>query len=172
MKAIIFTGGPSSGKTSVLEELKKRGHKVSPELARSVIEARLEKKACDRETLLRQLLIFKKQIAEEHKHEKLLGNNELVFFDRSLIDSVVYSHILLGFNIEDFFGLIEPEKYHKVFFFERLEFKKDGIRIESEEEAQLIHDALYNSYKKLGCEVIMVPVIPIEKRADFILERI
>ena len=35
----IFTGGPGSGKTSVLNELNKRGYFIVPEVAREIIKA-------------------------------------------------------------------------------------------------------------------------------------
>jgi len=38
----IFTGGPSTGKTSVLNELKKRGHSVIAEAATDTIQAGLD----------------------------------------------------------------------------------------------------------------------------------
>ena len=40
-KKIIITGGPSTGKTSIIEELKKEGHQCMDEVSREVIlEAR------------------------------------------------------------------------------------------------------------------------------------
>ena len=65
-------------------------------------------------------------------------------------------------------------EYTKVFFLEQLPFyKKDTHRKEDKETATKIHNLIYETYKKLGYEIINVPITDSpEKRIEFIIKKI
>ncbi len=62
--------------------------------------------------------------------------------------------------------------YKKVFFFERLEFEKDRVRSEDDHIADRLDHFLKESYKMLGYKIIIVPVLTVEDRVDFILKHL
>ena len=55
---------------------------------------------------------------------------------------------------------------------EQVPFENDYGRIEGEKIANDLSELLYESYSDLGYDVIKVPVMPIDKRTEFILRKI
>ena len=169
-----ITGAPSSGKTSVIEELAHRGYAIQNEVARELIEEALRRGktlAQVRDTEHAQELqrrILKLKVARE----KGLDVNTLVFTDRGTPDSITYFRLAKV----DVAAAVEASKifrYRAVFLFERLPaFVHDDVRTESEQQARQIEGMLEADYKALGYDVIRVPVLTIAGRADFILSHL
>ncbi|TAL27960.1 MAG: hypothetical protein EPN97_15765 [Alphaproteobacteria bacterium] len=170
----VITGAPSSGKTSVIEELAHRGYAIQNEVARELIEECLRRglslseirDGAHVQDLQRRILKLK--IARE----KGLDRGTLVFTDRGTPDSIAYFRLAKLDTAE----AIEASKifrYRAVFLFDRLpQFSKDGVRTESEQQAKEIERMLIDDYTALGYKVIRVPVIPILARTDFILRKL
>lgn len=171
-KKIVLTGGPSSGKSTLINSLEESGHTVLHETARKVLEERAESPQSQEEWTIRQRLMYELQLDQEASCPK----TEYAFLDRGAPDTIAYSKHYLGFIP------YEPAKqeYHKIFELERLPFKSDGLRIESgDEEAQMIHDKILQTYKEMGYQTIFVPAYQektisasISKRLEFILSSI
>ena len=156
---IVISGGPSTGKTSVIEELKKE-FKIFEEIARNV----LSKKEFSEEV---QKEIFEKQLKQCNESDRF---EEIMFFDRGLGDSLGYMK-LNGFEIpENFLELSKPENtgYDLIFLLDFVSYKNDEIRLEGEEKAKEIHKMIYNVYEDLGYKIIQVPLMSIEERVRFI----
>jgi predicted ATPase len=170
----VITGAPSSGKTSVVEELAHRGYAIQNEVARELIEACLRQGktlAEIRDQAHAQQLqqrILKLKLARE----KGLDRGALVFADRGTPDSITYFRIA-GLDTKAAVEASHMFRYRAVFLFDRLpSFSKDGVRTESEQQAIEIDRMLYEDYKALGYAVTRVPVIPVAARADFILQKL
>ena len=89
----ILTGAPCSGKTTVLNELEKRGFKCIPEVARVYIEQELSK-GLTIDEMRADEAAFQKKIIEIKKQIELdLVPEEIVFFDRAMPDSISYLRI-------------------------------------------------------------------------------
>jgi predicted ATPase len=180
-RKFVITGGPHSGKTSVLEELKKRGMKVVPEGPRMIIEKELNKERIlpgyqpilpgARQEEFNQL-VLEKQLELEKQVKS--GN---VFLDRSLVDPIAYAE---HFGVDPHPELhrhIEDAGYGTVFFLQQVPgYQQDEQRMESKEEGQRIHQKIFEVYTRLGFDVKLVDVFEIgdqgiEKRADFIIEQ-
>ncbi|VVB82013.1 Dephospho-CoA kinase [uncultured archaeon] len=167
MKKIVLTGGPCSGKSTVLEELAKKGYSVLRETAKEIVAKRKDIPISKQESEIRQDMIFNEQLKKEEEAEKGIG---VLFLDRSLIDGLGYSVLYEGENsLEKYFPKILGRKYHKIFLFERLPFSSQGFRPETNEEAKKIHDAMDSIYKRFGYEPISVPKMSVEERVNFIL---
>ena len=170
LRKVVLTGGPSSGKSTLIKELERRGHKILHEVARSVLEERRDIATTKDEWLVRQDLIYKRQLAEE---EKASG---LVFLDRGTIDIVAYSKHILGYVPLE----VEKNNYFAVFPLERLPFVKDGLRAENgDEEAQRIHEKILETYSEFGYTLTFIPAFnektieeSVSKRADYLLSRL
>jgi len=54
---------------------------------------------------------------------------------------------------------------------DRLPYKKDYARVEDDEQAGRIHDLIGGMYRSIGYNPIRVPVMPIDERAEFVIEQ-
>jgi predicted ATPase len=77
-------------------------------------------------------------------------------------------------DVEDILELATEFKYEYVFVFERLPYSDEGVRINNEDDALARHlgEQLEIEYRNLGYEVIRVPVMPVDDRVQFILDRV
>jgi predicted ATPase len=170
IKKIVLTGGPSSGKSTLVKELERRGYQILHEIARNVLEERKYLSPTKEEWVIRQNLIYQRQLDAE---ELVSG---LVFLDRGTIDTVAYSKYYLGYVP---FELVK-NNYSAVFNLERLPFVNDGLRAEKgEEEAKEIHNKILETYTEFGHKLICIPTFPSEtleesvsKRADHLLSKL
>ncbi|MFT5601312.1 MAG: putative ATPase [Parvicella sp.] len=166
----IITGAPSTGKTSILEGLEKRGYACHKEIARQVIRENLD-------TGLEvfpwnQMKLFSDMVLNRMiQLTNSFQPNELCFLDRGMVDLIGYM---------DFANQPIPENYileakrlgyaKKVFFLPIWAdiYTNDEERKESLDEAKAIGSALYNAYERLGFELIEVPKGSVVERIDFI----
>lgn len=169
----VITGAPSSGKTSVIDELSKRGYPIQTEVARELIEECLRhgmtlaeiRGAEYVQELQRKILRFKLA------REAALDEKKLVFADRGTPDSIVYFK-LAGIDAKQAIEASHLYHYRAVFMLDRLPLVKDGVRSESDAQAEKIGDQIESAYRALGYELIPVPVLPVPERVDFILQKL
>ena len=173
MSRIVLTGGPGSGKTSVIENLSDMGYNIVPEPARTLIEHyRIHSPELLPSISKENRVAFAKAI--EDISIKNYQDNSVGFFDRSIIDEIGYR---LRYNVEISTDLRKASKefrYNTVFIFPFWAeiFKNDDVRHESAEEAKIIYEYLYSAYIKYGYSPIIVPKMNIKDRSNFILENI
>lgn len=169
----VITGGPCSGKTSVLEILEQRGYKTQPEAARIFFDRELAKGKTieqirkDEGKVQQKLLKLKKQI------ESKLPKDELIFLDRAIPDSVAYYEISgLSPQDEELIKLVKASNYKKIFLFELVKYKQDNVRTDSQ-HAKKIEKLLEKYYRLHDFEIIRVPDMgQPEKRVEFILKNL
>ena len=167
----VITGAPCSGKTSVIRELQNRGHHVIEEVARLFINEQLDK-GRTLEEIKTDVLLFEKAILYRKLDiEKTLPTNERIFFDRAVPDSIAY------FLIEDLDPLESFEKsrthrYRSIFLFDRLALENDRVRSENDKKAEKIDFLLEDAYRRLGYEILRIPVMPVQNRTDSILNHL
>ncbi len=167
----VITGAPSSGKTSVIIGLEKRGYRVVHEVARAYIDEELQKGKRIAQ-IKADVLSFERHILyKKIEIEKTLQENELIFLDRAVPDSIGY-YILEGLNPDDPIAKSKHIRYKKIFLFERLGFEKDRVRSENERVASELDRLLAESYEMLGYRIVHVPILPVRDRIEFILTRI
>jgi predicted ATPase len=165
----VITAGPSSGKSSIIRELSARGYRTVPESASLFINQKISEGESPEEA--RSNYEFQQRLCNiDRQMEDRLGN-EVVFLDRSLADNIAYMKHH-GKDIPS--SLIEEcrDRYDNIFLLERLNFKDNKIRNEDEEEAQEIHRLIRETYLELDYSVNEIPVVPIDERADMVLDRL
>ncbi len=173
-KKIVITGGPGTGKSTVIAELEKRGYAVQPEVSREIIR---EAKAQGIDQLfLEDPLLFSKKLIEGRVKQFIEAENvdaEVVFFDRGIPDVNAYLRYSKTPIPEDFQKTAEKYQYDQPVFvmppWEEI-YTTDYERYESFNQAQLIHNRLVNMYMDLGYFLIFVPFGTPEKRTDFVLD--
>ena len=172
---IIITGGPGTGKTSVIKGLEENGEECLHEISRQItLEA--QKKGISqlflKEPLLFSEMLLQGRIVQHQQAEEM--NVEQVFIDRGVPDVVAYMN---------YFGNEYPEafnsackKYVYDFVFILLPWKKiytsDNERYESFEQAVTIHGHLAETYKRSGYDPVEVPQGSVQDRTTFILDRL
>jgi predicted ATPase len=166
----VITGAPCSGKTSVVSRLATMGFRVVPEAARAYIEEMISSGKSLEQTKA-DIQLFEWSILQRKiKIESNLPSNETIFLDRAIPDSIAY-YKAAGLSASEPLEKSRFIRYRAVFHFERLRFHKDQVRNEDANMAETLDEMLRQSYKMLGYEAIEVPVMQVEKRADFILRR-
>jgi predicted ATPase len=168
----VITGGPCTGKTTVVEILASNGFKTTVEHARHYIDTqKIKGKSIDeikRNKKEFQLAVLKMQIKEETH----LNTQDLVFLDRALPDALAY-YKFLDLKIDDqVLEMCNKFCYKKIFILDRLPLVNDYARREDEEEQKIIHELIIDVYNSYPCPIVHVPVLPKEERVNFILNRI
>jgi predicted ATPase len=169
---VVIAGGSGSGKTETIVELFRRGYVVIGEASRLLLKSGKYPDFPHGGSDIR--LKFQSDLAKmQNKREKIFETfDEIVFFDRGLVDVHAFSHflgVLEKIPSEEF----NHTRYDKVFILEQLEtYEKDGIRWETKEERDAIHKLTVEAYKIFNYEPIIVPSMSVKGRVDFILSSI
>ena len=167
----VITGGPCTGKTTTLEALRKKGFRVLEEASRLLIEEQ-NKNGGDL-VPWKKLYDFNAAVTELQIKMESEATTGAYFLDRGVIDNLAYC---------EWGGIDPPEnlkaaatkiKYEKVFLLLPLKiFENDTVRKENKNDAVKLTKLIKKVYQKLGHEVIEVPPFSVEKRVEFILEKL
>jgi predicted ATPase len=167
----VITGAPSSGKTTLVNELEKLGYWVIHETARALIEEEMEKDRTHQEIRSDKShfenLVLDRKIAIEAQ----LPKDKVIFLDRAIPDSVAYFE-MAGLDSRIVFAKSPRNRYKKVFLLDPLPYMRDRARIEDQEEAERLDRALETAYRMFDYEVTRIRVMPVQERLRTILEGI
>jgi predicted ATPase len=167
----VLTGGPKTGKTTVIKILKKMGYQIVHEAATTLINEALEN---DEPPPWQDMQNFQKNIFKlQLKREQMIDEYPSAIFDRSIIDSIGYTRF---YNIacdKQAIEYIKKEPYAGVFLLDFFApFSPDKTRVEDFDLANTLHLMLQKTYEDFGYTPIMVPALSAEQRAVFICENI
>jgi predicted ATPase len=168
---VVITGAPSSGKTSVIDVLAARGYATQPEAARMWIEQEL---ATGRsiDDINKDILAKQNGIIETGlRLHAALDRNRLTFMDRGIVDSLSYLR-MSGINTATAHEKALIYHYKAVFIFDRLPVVQDNVRTEDDKTAATLDRLIEEDYRALGYAPIRVPVMGVEARAEYILQRL
>lgn len=168
----IITGGPSSGKTTLINELESMGYPVRHEVARAYILHLMKCNHVSAEEVRQQVHPLQRHILTlKLMRERHTPKNDRVFFDRGTPDSLAYFryHKL---NTQDAVRACRYVRYKHVFFCSPLPFEKDGIRTENEEVAKILGQYIFDAYVDMGYQPILLPPVSISDRLSIILNKL
>ncbi|MGB7785677.1 MAG: ATP-binding protein [Salinimicrobium sp.] len=174
-RKIVITGGPGTGKTSVIEALEQNGYFCFHEVSREVIRE-AQQKGID-QLFLKEPLLFSELLLEgrikQHREASIMSH-DLVFLDRGVPDVVAYMNYFGNEYPPVFNEVCKDYLYEKVFILPPWEdiYTEDNERYESYDQAVAIHDELARSYAFHGYEPIEVPCGTIAERTSFILNHL
>jgi predicted ATPase len=151
----VITGPPSAGKTTIIEALAARGHRVVPETARAHI-ADLGHTPAEIAADPALQARIQHGIAERQRQvEQALDPREPLFLDRALPDSIAYFEQLALGTDHLFAGA--RWRYRRVFFLEGLALEADGLRFEDAGLARAIGASILDAYTQLGYTPVRIP---------------
>ncbi len=169
----VVTGGPNSGKTTTLNELKKRGFTIVPEAARTFIDREMRKGKTLKEIREDEFRFQQKLLKFKVKREKSLPKNQVFFFDRGMHDSGAYVIHLGKYKNKDIQVALKNATYKKVFILELLPgYKKDYARTENAALRKKLHRFIEEVYREFKLTILNVPVMTVQKRVNFILKNL
>jgi len=170
----VVTGGPGFGKTTLVQELEQSGFSVGKELSRDFIIEQMKTggKFLPWENRLGYSEIMLQKRIEQYEK---ISENEINFLDRGIPDLIAYM-IKDGIEVPEFYyDVAKKYKYNKTIFltppWEEI-YINDNERKESFEEAEVIHEAIKNTYQSLGYICIDVPKKSVRERVEFISEEV
>ncbi len=166
---IVVTGGPGTGKTTLLLALRDRGHTIVEETARGVIRARRAEGLPPRpsprefaETILRR---------DVEQYERHSGDT-LVFFDRGILDALGMLVEAAPERLAECESIASRYPYHGTVFvpppWEDI-FTTDAERDQMFADAVRVHEGLVAWYDRFGYRVCEVPRLPVDERCEFVL---
>lgn len=172
---IVVTGGPGSGKTSLVEALAHAGHATSPEAGRAIIR---RQQAIDgqalpwRDRALFAELMLDRDLEAYARAEDVAGP---VFFDRGVPDVLGYLS-LCGLPVPAHMErAAETARYCPQVFIAPVWpeiFATDAERRQDLDEARRTFDAMADIYPRFGYQVVELPRVSIADRLAFVLETI
>jgi len=168
---VVVTGGPGSGKSSVVEAMARRGFRTMPEAGRAIIQDQVTIGGSalpwvDR-TMFAELMLG----WELRSYREALGSDAPVIMDRGIPDVVGYFTLCdlpVPPHVEVAAKLYPYDK--RVFlapFWDAI-FTQDAERKQDRQEAEATGKVMAATYTRLGYQVVELPLVGVEERADFI----
>ena len=173
-RLFVVTGGPGSGKTTLIEALRREGFATSDEAGRRVIKAQMAISGRALPWIDPPLFAELMLAADMDAYEALSAVPGTVFFDRGVPDVIGYlrlvgetvpAHIIKAaelycYNRRVFIAPPWPEI-----------FTQDRERKQTAEEAERTYRAMVATYSELGYELVELPRASVEERLAFVLDR-
>ena len=166
-----ITGAPCSGKTTLIGALGNRGFRTVPESGRAYVTREMAQGRTTDELLGDGAGLQRGVLDLQLRSERRLPVNEVAFLDSASPNGLAYLRIM-GLNPNALLAECFHHRYASVFLLDRFPFQKDGLRFEDDATASFIDEWLFRDYSALGYSVVRVPVLSIEDRLTFILERL
>jgi len=171
----VITGGPGSGKSTLIAALANRGIATMPEAGRAIIRDQVEIAGealpwSDKRAFAELMLSW-----EMRSYRDAMRLNGPVIFDRGVPDVAGYlrlSNLPVPSHVA---RAAEVFRYHRRVFvappWPEI-FTQDGERKQSFEEAQATCAAMIETYSALGYEMIPLPLASVEDRVRLVLAAI
>jgi predicted ATPase len=171
----VVTGGPGSGKSSVIDALARQGFRHMPEAGRAIIQDQVDIGGdalpwADRETFATLMLAW-----EMRSYREAQAVDGPVLFDRGIPDIIGYRQ-LCGLPVpRPALRAAARRRYARQVFLAPhwpAIFTQDAERKQDAAEAEATCRAMAEIYAGFGYELVPLPRATVAERADFIRRRI
>ncbi|MGD2156719.1 MAG: ATP-binding protein [Anaerolineales bacterium] len=167
----VITGGPSCGKTTLINLLANKGFRTAPEGARLYIEREVARGQTVEEIRANMVALQRGIKDMQLVIERGLRPADIVFLDRAVPDTLAWYRVF-GLNPNEFLLECFHHRYASVFILDQLPLELNGFRFEDDAYTGFLDQWHTRDYNALGYKVIRVPVLPPEERLAFTLERL
>jgi predicted ATPase len=171
----VVSGGPGSGKTTVLRELEKFGFRYAPEVARQIIQEQMSLGGTalpwqDREAYTYAML--QRSIDSFVEHTPTV---QPMFSDRGIPDTLCYARLIGLRNVCAIEDACRQYRYAPVVLIAppwREIYETDSERKQDFDEAERTFVQMTEVYRDCGYELLELPKVAPATRAGFIVERL
>jgi predicted ATPase len=174
-KLIVISGCSSGGKSTLLSELENHGYSIIPEAGRILVKEQLEIKSeitpWQNPKLFCEKLIERSVIAYNHAKEIPSAKGQVIFFDRCILEGIIYYQNLKIENSTKYDNLVHKLRYDPIILMTppwKEIYCQDEERKHSYEEAVEEYEQLLKSYPKYGYQILEIPKMSIKKRFQFV----
>jgi predicted ATPase len=170
---VVISGCSGGGKSTLLEELARRGHATVEEPGRRIVR---EETARGGAALpwVDAVAFARRAIAMALEDREVAARHDgWVFFDRGLVDAAAALERVSGEAALETYG--RAHRYHdRVFLTPPWPeiYAADAERRHDLAAAEAEYERLLEAYPRLGYEVVVLPKMSVAERADFVLQRI
>ncbi len=170
---IVITGGPGTGKTSIINKLKQSGQQCYPEISRDIIlEAR---KDGIEQLFTKDPLLFSQKLLDGRIQQYKDAENapeKTIFLDRGIPDILAYMEFSGQKSPDAFVDACKSYRYSSIFLVPPWSeiHTTDNERYETFEQTERIHQHLKATYENLNYNCILVPFGTVAERCNFILK--
>ena len=178
LKRIVITGGPGTGKTSLVKSLEGNGYLCYHEIIRDLTTQELNGNDPSQFNTNPLAFVddpysFNQRILQgrlQHYRQAAKSQSPVVFFDRGIPDVLAYMDYFQQSYERYFTEACEKNRYDEVIILPPWKeiYISDNERFESFEEATAIHNELLNTYHKYDYSPIIMPLGSVEQRTLFI----
>jgi predicted ATPase len=170
---VVITGGPGSGKSTLIEHLRRMGHVCRPEAGRGIIQ---DQTVIDGPALpWKDPALFAELMLcwELRSYRVAAGPGTPVFFDRGIPDIVGYLR-LEGLPVPAHVdAAARTFRYHRRVFvappWPEI-YERDSERRQSYAEAERTCASMVATYTAYGYEPVHLPLAPVAERARFVID--
>lgn len=170
-RRVVITGGPGFGKSSIIDELERRGYRVFHEVARQIIDRALSTNA--KATPWNDVELFSRQVLEGRSAQyEIALPRAWSFFDRGIPDIAAFL-MADGHSIPEYIhqACLEKSYYGVVFITPPWKeiYVNDEARPQPFDYAVKVHEKIMESYRQYGYTILLLPKLSIKDRADYVL---
>lgn len=169
---VVIDGAPSSGKTTVIQALHRRGYRIVPEIGRAYIELELARGRMLGDIRGNEERFQRALIALYVEQLRRLDAAQSAILDGGFPHAQAYIELNATPNMPDILALCRPFLFKKVFLCDPLPFEADHVRTEDAAKAAFLDRRIEGVYRELGYEPLRIPAMPIEERAAYVLENL
>jgi predicted ATPase len=171
--SFVITGTSGTGKTTLIEHLRARGFKAYEEPTRLILEQQLAINgnglpARDPDLFLDLMLEYCVRCLDEAARLP----PQITFFDRGIPDIAAYA-VRFGVSPDKFYLAAREHRFNTTVFvlppWKEI-FVTDELRRKTFEEYREFHEMIVDAYKRVGCQLVEVPLASVEERVEYVLK--
>jgi predicted ATPase len=174
-RLFVITGGPGSGKTTLIKALATHGHRTTVEAGRAIIREQTEVGGSALPWLNAAAFADLMLSREIHSYRRASATSGLVFFDRGIPDVVGFLR-LMSLPVPPLIDRAARELRYdrRVFIAPPWEdiFEQDTERRQTFAQAVATYEAMVQVYTGSGYDLTPLPRAPVDERVAFVLHSV